>query len=415
MATPRNIGKPAAKAAVKKPAAKFAPGAGEDFLDQMLRSGGAAGFGMIPGGPGGQVLKEAATPRPPAAAPSQPQIPPPAFLPDAGAGGPGVDPGLLRQAEAAQGQLKGLQQRQFANTEADIKADLARQAQSVANQRLQVKQDVLQGMADVRRELPETVARFRGGSAARGVTAGGRVDAQEQDIRNEASRQIADLDKQYQRHVKSGEWEKASANIAAQRELRNLQMAREERQAQERLQEAQEKAQAQAEAARSANAAAKQRQGEAKSWIGSRVNELVRSGVPEAQAQSRAIAEARSNYTEVPDTYLSGALKPSKAEKAKSDPVQKKWGVPISVERAGQISRKKQDEIRSRPSYRAGRKLADSFMRQAGGNGDVNGFVNFYADSLKANNPDATADQIRADVRKNAHILSMLAAEAGIR
>lgn len=111
--------------------------------------------------------------------------------------------------------------------------------------------------------------------------------------------------------------------------------------------------------------AARKAEAEMDTWMTARVNELARYGMDPATAQSITISEARQKWGgEVPETYISGAMKPEQS------PLYKTYGVDISPFAGAQFSPKRQQETRAGATYRTWENLVKGYasdMARSGG------------------------------------------------
>lgn len=368
-------------------------------------------------------------------APSLPYVQPSFLLPE-GTAGAGHIAAANRAAQGLQGlaeeQLKrreGIIGRELGEGRGDIQADLQRQLADLSRRGVRGREDMERFVREAYRQLPIQQRQFLGEQAGRGATFSGATEFGKQEIDRAAKQAIGERQQAYNRLVQDLRGAKGAAREQVARQLRDLEQEaseakqrisdiRRERELEQQYQQAQQKA----KASESAAERQRQRKSEAQQWMRARVNELMVGGMPQEQAMTNAIVEARQAFSGVPETYIRGALRPPKPgaspQDRESKAIRKKFGVDISPSRALKITPGKRRQLRRDPVYTETRRDLKTYLAQAGAGaspGDLGGaslpeFLDYLADSGRE--AGMKSHEIRKKIRTDAHKISLVWSDA---
>lgn len=328
------------------------------------------------------------------------------------------------------GELERLQQAglnadrgQFPTALGRVQEDLASQLANLQRQREWAAQDVRSQQEDlrrqqgeIRRQLPGALEDTRTGFSARGMEFGGRKTQAVGEVQRAADEDLAKAERgiaEGERAIARGEQEFVSrieqANRDAARAKQDLE--RERAEFERKVKEGELKTAAQARAAATAS-----QRSQATSWTQSRYYELVASGLSPEQARSRALSDGRSAYPGVGDTWLVGGLEtkglPKEQGAPKQTSIEKRYGVPISSDRAMKVQPKTREKARQEfPSYRDRLADVEAYLRQ-GGTASAEAITNYIDKRLI--DSGKTASEAAAFIRQYGFAISTMLADLHI-
>lgn len=238
---------------------------------------------------------------------------------------------------------------QFGTNLARLQEDTATKLANLQQQRDWATQDVRRQQDELRRRAPLEQRDIAAQQAGRG----GYFSSAREEQQGEAARQTDEAIQSGERALQRGETEFRSATEDAKRDADRARQDLEANKAdfERRVKEGEFKT-----AAAAAKAQTDSQRSEAGSWTNARYNELVASGASPEQARSRAIADARSAYPKVGDTWIAGSLA------QKGTPKPDKYKGQISVARGKTFSPKKRAAIMNTKLYKQAKEAVPQLL-----------------------------------------------------
>lgn len=343
-----------------------------------------------------------------------PAVPPPTFEvnPESLLGGPTAgEAGRLDQIDAA---ANARQLGKFGTDETRLREDLASQLSAFGLKQKRAEDDVNAAISKAKSELPARQQKINSAMAARGAA----YSSANEGAQTQAATDVDDYEKKQQAELGQLRDDIATqmsqTNQSADRALADIKEAKE---AEKQQQEAQG-IKGKISARKSAASAVTDQNKEASSWIPDRVNELMRSGMEESAAQSMAIVDARNRWPGATATAVEGRLKPAASKPYSME----KYGVDISVARGQKMNPKNTAANKKAPYYKPFTQAYGDYIKSAGGDASMQGYLNFIAKAVQSGDFLSEADQaagkkdnVQSFMRRWPHLISQVAYENGLR